>query len=167
MGSIKKQNQLFKKPGICCFFEEGGLSMTSAWIILIGGFTDMHRHEESFSYWNSLLFLKSSDFKDLAGKKIWNWYLPGTTIHYHCICMNEWQKKFYKGKWKAGESFPMSYRHLHIHLVGLSRGGTGLGNLRVDSSALRRKLKWAPHSRCSIPFLSPFKAIIWAGFGTV
>lgn len=42
-----------------------------------------------------------------------------------------------------------------------------LGNFRAGLSALRRKLRWAPHSRHSTPFPSPFQAIIWAGFGTV
>lgn len=129
MGLIKKQNPVVQKAWYLLFLwrrraeYDFTMSYFNWWFYRL-----MHRHEESFSYWNSLLFLKSSAFKDLVGKKIWNWYLPGTTSHYHCICMNEWQKTFYKSKWKAGQSFPMSYRHLHIHQVGLSRGGTGFAS---------------------------------------
>lgn len=36
---LRSKNWSFRKPGISCFFE--GLSMTSAWITLIDGFTDL------------------------------------------------------------------------------------------------------------------------------
>lgn len=134
MGLIKKQNPVLQKAWYFLFVwrrraeYDFSVNYFNWWFYGL-----MHRHEESFSYWHSLLFLKSFDFKDIVGKHIWNWYLPGTTIHYHCICMNEWQKKFYKSKWKAGESFPMSYRNLHIHQAGLSGGGLG-----SQAAAVRR-----------------------------
>lgn len=165
---------MFRKPGIWCFFEEEGLSMTSAWIILIGGLTDLCIGMKKalaigiLSYFQSLLTLKTW----WERKYEIDIFQESPVITIVSAWMND-KKSFTKAIERLANHFlyhtdtctPIRWDYPEEGL-GL-KAVVGLGNLRADSSALRTKLRWASYSRHNTPSPSPFQTIIWAVFGTV